>query len=115
MAIAGTQASYPGAGATGTLVKIFDITALAADTAGAITHGMLATPMFALFEPRDAAFYILVEAAPNTAPMWTVASITSTVVNLAKNGVAGSGGAVPGTTVLFRLHTGSWPLTNVNV
>ena len=115
MAITGTQTTYPGAGATGTLVKSFNITALAADTAGAVPHGLLTRPAFALFEPRDPAFYLLVEGAPNVPTAWCVASTTDTNVNLTKVGNAGSGGAVPGTTVLFVLHVGSWPLTNVNL
>lgn len=103
MAMAFTAPTYPPT--QGLNVRQVEVTALDADVAGAWTHGLPFIPEFCLLEPRDAAFSLVVAG---TSVGWHITGITATQVAFAKTNGAGSGGAVPGTTVLFVAHAGRW-------
>lgn len=73
-------------------MKIFNITALDADTGPTnIPHGFAVTPAFAFMMP-------LISAAAY--PGWAV-SLTAANLVVSKLNAAGSGGGVPGTTVVL--------------
>lgn len=95
MAIAGTLvAAY-----TGNLnMKAFDITCLDADTGPTnIAHGLLniTASSMAMIVP-------ITTAAAAVVPNWSV-TLTTTNIVLSKQNNAGSGGGVPGTTVMIRV------------
>jgi hypothetical protein len=74
---------------------ICDVTCADADVTGTIAHGLNGTPT--LFEVTRS-----VSPATTVIPNWAVTA-DGTNLTLTKNNVAGSGGGVPGTTVMIRV------------
>ena len=95
MAIAAT----PVAGAGGANLAIFDITALDADTTNSFAHGLAFTPDHIVVTPMVAGCYVGQLSVP-------AVSVTAANFTVNKLNAAGSGGAVPGTTVVARVEIG---------
>ena len=86
----------------GTTVKqtkttfITDITCADADTGPTtIAHGLIGTPL-------EFAIVNTVSGATTVIPNWAITA-DATNISLSKQNIAGSGGAVPGTTVVIRV------------
>jgi hypothetical protein len=87
---------------SGDNVRIFDMTALDADTTGTFSHHLPFTPEFAQVMPAVAGCYTGLWAAPR-------ASITGTSFTVTKGTASGSGGGTPGTTVVCQVAVGRYP------
>jgi len=83
---------------TGTYLKTWTVTALDADTATSITHGITGTPGFLWFTPA------VIFASTGTPSFAVTANATSLFFN--KSTTAGSGGVTAGTTVIGTV--GAW-------
>ncbi len=83
---------------TGTYLKTWTITALDADAATSILHGITGTPGFLWFTPG------IVFASTATPSFAVTANATTLFVNKSVN--AGSGGLTAGTTVIGTI--GAW-------
>lgn len=80
---------------SGKALKVYDVTCLDADTGPtAQAHGMGITPI--------AWFTKHISVASAAAPEWAL-TVDGTNVSMLKNAGAGSGGAVPGTTVVVTV------------
>lgn len=80
--------------------KAWDLTALDADTTLAIPHGLGAAPVQFAITSRLAA------SATDGVNQWSITTIDATNINVTKTTAAGSGGGVPGTTVVATLFAG---------
>lgn len=80
--------------------KSWTLTALDADTALAFNHnfGTGITPDFVEVQPTLAA------SATAGLNVWTITAVSATQITVSKTTAAGSGGGVPGTTVVAKVY-----------
>ena len=74
--------------------KSYNVTAEEADTTTTVAHGFGSTPDFFVFTPANDTIALALHAG---------VEVTATNVVVTKSTAAGSGGAVPGTSVIGKL------------
>ncbi len=77
--------------------KSWTLTALDADTTLTFNHGFGVAPDFVVVNP------VLAASATAGLSVWTISAISSTQITVTKTAAVGSGGGVPGTTVVAKI------------
>lgn len=83
--------------------KSWNVTCLDADTTVAFNHGFV-TPGGVSVAPDMILLTPLLAVATANAPSWAVTATSATQITLSKVSATGSGGGVPGTTVVLRVY-----------